>query len=296
MRICSFLPSGTEILCALGAGEDIVGVSHECHYPPEVLQKPKIIRTILDPEQMSSEDIDRKVRHSLKYQESLYRVDEQMLRQLHPDLIVTQQLCEVCAVNLDHILKVIRTLKSQPQLVALHPHTIQDMFEEIQLLGEATGRQHQAMALVDTCQGRIRKIQRLIDGARRPRIFCLEWLNPPMASGHWVPEMVHLAGGIEVLGRAGEASRYVKGSEIIAARPEILVLMPCGFSIERTRREWSLVTHQPWWQALPAVREGRVFIADGPAYFNGAGPRLIDGIEQLANLIHPNRVEYGFPL
>lgn len=290
MRICSLLPSGTEILYALGLGDQVVGVSHECDYPPEARQKPRVIRTAIDSEYASSEAIDQAVRASLARAEPLYQIDTDALSRARPDLIVTQELCEVCAIDEREVSEALRRLPYRPQVVSLHPHTLEELLAEIPLVGERTGRRREAERLVASLRERIARVRECLSGiTERPRVFCLEWLAPPMASGHWVPEMVELAGGTEVLGRAGEPSRYVTGEAIASAEPDVVVLMPCGFSIERTRAELSLVTGQPWWGALPAVRRGRVTLVDGPAYFNRPGPRLVDGIELLAGLLHPDR-------
>jgi len=289
MRICSLLPSATEILYALGLGDDIVGVSHECDYPPEALQKPRVIHSTIDHERLSSEEIDRAVHHTLERRESLYRIDEDVLRAAQPELIVTQELCDVCAVDTSTVSHALRVLSSQPKVVSLHPHTVSELLDEIHLLGKATGREAQAEALVLAFRQRIERIRTRVAGAPRPRVFCLEWLGPLMAAGHWVPAMVELAGGHEVLGRDGKASHYVSPDEVASADPEVLVIMPCGFSIQRTRQELSGITTQPWWSALPAVRRQRVYLVNGPAYFNRSGPRLIDGMEILAGLIHPDR-------
>jgi len=287
MRICSLLPSGTEILFALGLDEEIVGVSHECDYPPQACGKPKLIHTAIEPDRLSSTLIDQAVRESIRRGEHLYQVDTEALRGAKPDLIVTQELCEVCAIDTDEVAKAIRALDHRPQLIALHPHTLADMLKDIRLIGERIDRREQAAQLLASLQARIERVKTLVAGRPRPRVFCLEWLKPPMASGHWVPEQVEIAGGTEVLGRVGEPSRYVTWDEIAAAKPEVLILMPCGFSIERTRTELSLITEEPLWRELPAVRAGKVYLVDGPAYFNRSGPRLVDGIELLAGLLHP---------
>ncbi len=290
MRICSLLPSATEILYALGLGDEIVAVSHECDYPADALQKPKAIRTVIDQDHASSETIDQQVRQALRDHESLYQVDTALLARLAPDVVVTQELCEVCAIDTATVFVALRALPHPPQVVTLHPHTIEHMFGEIRLLGQVTGRDEEAQRLITSARARIERVQaRLRDVTHRPRVWCIEWLKPPMASGHWVPEQVALAGGVEVLGRPGEPSRYVSEEEIVASKPDILVLMPCGFPIERTRRELAILTAQPWWSRLPAVQRGQVFIVNGPAYFNRSGPRLIDGIELLAGVFHPDR-------
>ena len=290
MRICSLLPSATEILYALGLGESVVGVSHECDYPAEALRKPHVIRTVIDHEQASSEAIDQAVRTALAQHTSLYELDDDLLHQLQPELVITQELCDVCAIDSSHVARAVSRLPSQPRIVSLHPHTVEDMLEDILRVGEATDRRGQAEQVVASCRARLHDVRARVAGVmRHPRVFCLEWLKPPMASGHWVPEMVELAGGVEGLGRAGAPSRYVSGEEIVAAKPEVLILMPCGFSIERTQQELDQVTCESWWAELPAVRSGRGHLVNGPAYFNRSGPRLIDGVELLAGLLHPQQ-------
>jgi iron complex transport system substrate-binding protein len=288
MRICSLLPSATEILFALGLGDEIVGVSHECGYPPEARAKPCMIRTTIDQGTCSSEAIDQAVRAALACRTSLYVVDEQALRDAQPDLIVAQELCEVCAIDSSEVVAATRALSRPPRVLSLHPHTLREALEGIRLVGEVTGRMDEADQLLASLWARLERVRERVAALPRPRVFCLEWLNPPMASGHWVPEQAAWAGGLEVLGRAGEPSRYVSDEEIAAAQPEVVVLMPCGFSIERTRRELSVVQAQSWWRQVPAVRDGRVYLVDGPAYFNQSGPRLVDGVELLERLLHPD--------
>ena len=290
MKICSLVPSGTEILYALGLGDEIVGISHECDHTPDALTKPRILRTIINQDHLSSEEIDGAVRASIKHQQSLYRVDLDALQRAQPDLILTQELCDVCAVDTAQVSEVLRVLPYKPRVISLHPHTLSEALENIRLVAEATGRQAQAEQLLALFRERIHRVQERLAGlSHRPRVFCVEWLEPPMACGHWVPEMVERAGGMEVLGQAGEPSRYVTPEEIVAAQPDVLVLMPCGFPIERTRKELSALMDQSWWHHVPAVGDGRVYLVNGPAYCNRSGPRLIDGIELLAKLLHPDR-------
>ncbi len=291
MRICSLLPSATEIVFALGLGDELVGVSHECEYPPSARQKPTVIHSTLHQEgPLSSLGIDRAVQASLRERRSLYQVDEALLHSLQPDLIITQALCDVCAIETVQVARLAHALPSRPAVLSLHPHTLSEALEDLRRIGDATGRRAQADALVRTLHQRLERVRTLVAKTTyRPRVFCLEWLEPPMASGHWVPEMVEVAGGQEVLGRAGVPSRYVTWPEIADARPEVLILMPCGFPIERTRQELSVVTAQPLWTSLPAVRAGRVYLANGPAYFNCSGPRLVDGVELLAGIFHPQQ-------
>ena len=291
MRICSLLPGGTEILFALGLEEAIVGVSHECDYPPPAARKPKIVRTDIDQDRLSSEAIDQAVQAAVQSGAILYQVNEEILRAADPDLLVTQELCRVCAIETTQVHRLLGVLPRRPEVIALHAHTIAEVLEEIRTIGAATGRARAAKEVVAALTERLERVRTLVAGRPRPRVFCLEWLKPPMACGHWVPEQVACAGGDEVLGRTGAPSRYVTWEEITAARPDVLLLMPCGFSIERTRRELSAVTGQPQWQALPAVRNRRGYLMNGPAYFNRPGPRLVDGVELLAGLLHPERCD-----
>jgi iron complex transport system substrate-binding protein len=288
MRICSFVPTATEILFALGLDEEIVGVTHECLYPPHAANRLKVVRTTLDSDGLGSAAIDRAVRTAIRAGRSLYRIDPQALKAAQPDLIIGQSLCDVCAAGGHEVAEALRVLPGRPEVLTLHPHTIREAMDDIRLLGEVTGRRKQARALLEGMQRRLAELKKRLGGVRRhPRVFCMEWFEPPMACGHWVPEMVALAGGREVLGRRGRPSRYVSWEQIAGARPDVLVLMPCGFSIERARGELPLLTREPQWAGLPAVLDRRVFLVDGPAYFNGSGPRLIDGIELLAGLFHP---------
>lgn len=270
----------------MGLGDDVVGVSYECDYPPEARGKPVVVRTRIDQDALDSRAIDERVRASLRRRESLYDIDVEALKRLRPDLIVTQQLCDVCAVGSSQVTQALGALPHQPQVLALHPHTLEDALEDLRRVGEATQRAAEAERILRSLRSRLARVEAAVAGAPRPRAFCLEWLDPPMASGHWVPEQVERSGGFEVLGRARQPSHYVTPEEIAAAQPEVLVLMPCGFSIERTQREAARLTAAPWWRALPAARSGRVYLVDGPALFNRPGPRLVDGVELLAALFH----------
>ncbi len=292
MRICSFVPSATEMLYALGLGDSVVGVTHECDEPAEAARKPVLIRASIDHAAASSAAIDAAVHESLRSATPLYTLDTEGLRRAAPDLIITQDLCDVCAIDISLVTQALGALDRRPQVLALHPHTVDESLDQLRLIGEATGRAGEAGAMLSALRERLGRIERLLDGAPRPRVFCLEWLEPPMASGHWVPQQVALAGGEEVLGRAGAASRYVTWDEVAAARPEVLILMPCGFSIDRTRQELPRLKEQACWPKLPAVQRGQVYLVNGPAYFNRSGPRLVDGVELLARLLHPDRVPH----
>lgn len=287
MRICSLLPASTEILLALGLGDQLVGVSHECVLPPEGDAIPRVIRTAIDQAHAGSRTIDDAVRSSLAGGASLYTVDQAALEAARPDVIITQSLCKVCAVKAPDVIAASRALTPKPEIITLHPHSLEDIFRDIRLLGHATHRNAQARQLVNACLERMDRVRRRVAGQPPVSVACIEWLAPLMACGHWVPEQVACAGGRELLGRAGGASRYITWDELIRAQPEALILMPCGFPIERTRREMALLTVHPAWSQLPAVRQERVHLVDGPAYFNCSGPRVVDGIELLAELLHP---------
>jgi len=288
MKICSLLPSATEILFALGLGEAVVGVSHECDFPPEARRKRCVIRSVLVPERHSSVAIDAAVREHAARHASLYELDVEALRELRPDVIVTQELCGVCAIETRDVLRAIEALPGSPTVLSVHPHTISEMLDDIRCLGEALGRPGQAAHVIEDCQARIERVRRRMGGVTaRPRVACLEWLDPLMFAGHWVPEMVGLAGGCDLLGASGEPSGYVEWERLRRAQPEVLVLLPCGLPMERARRELASLEALAGWEDLPAVRQRRVWLVDGPAYFNRSGPRLVDGVELLAHLFHP---------
>ena len=287
MRILSLLPSATEIVYALGLGDRLVGVTHECVFPPEARAKPVVTVPRFASEALDSRSIDEAVRQA-RPGWSVYEIREDLLRALQPDLILTQDLCDVCAVSYDEVRRAARVLNSAATIVSLEPRTLDEMLETIRLVGDLTGRQRAAADLVARLRERIEGVaghaQRL---GQRPGVACVEWFDPPYVAGHWVPEMVELAGGIDLLNRPGQPSRRVPWDEVATAAPEVLVLLPCGLSLERARAELPALRAQVGWAALPAVRDGRVYLVHGPAYFNGAGPRLVDGLEILAHLLHP---------
>lgn len=289
MRIISLLPSATETLYALGLADQITGVSHECDFPPEALQQPRVMRTTLDPSLDSSAEIDAAVRAALSRGEQLFTLDQEAFHRAQPDLIIAQELCDVCAISTTDVVRAAKALPVMPRILSLHPHTLDEALGDIRAIGEATGCLQAAEQLIAESRRRLAQVHARVNDATRPSVFCLEWLQPPMATGHWVPDMVARAGGREVLGRSGERSRYVSREEIAAAAPEVLILMPCGVSPERAQREIASWSAQSWWTELPAVQAGRVHIVDGSAYFNRPGPRLIDGVEQIAALLHPMR-------
>jgi iron complex transport system substrate-binding protein len=287
MRICSFLPGATETAFALGLGDDIVGVTHECDYPPDAKYKPVMVHSAIDAARMSSGEIDRKVGELLQAGRGLYTINEQAFVEAAPDLILTQGLCEVCALDFNDVVKAAGLLARPPQILSLNPKSVADILEDIRRIGGATQRDDSAEELVRNCT---KRIERVGYGAEsyRPRAVCIEWFDPLYTAGHWVPEMIALAGGYDTLGRQGEPSAKVEWNQIVDARPEILLLMPCGFDTRRAVKESAPLRALPGWSDLPAVKTGNVYALNGNAYFSRPGPRLIDGLEILARLIHPD--------
>ncbi len=289
MRIVSLLPAATEICFALGLGDDLVGVSPECDFPSAVREKPVLSRALLQYEGKTSGDTSRMVGERLESGGALYQVDESALRASGPDLILTQGLCDVCAPTLGDVEDVARRLPWTPAIESLDPHRLEDMLQDILRVGRACGIEARAAEVVAALRERIDRVaERASTALVRPRTVCLEWLDPLFLGGHWVPEMVALAGGIDVLGKTGEKSRRIQPNEIVVASPDVAVLMPCGFDLDRTRQEAPVVTATPWWTDLPAAREDRVWIVDGSSYFNRPGPRLVDGLEILAHIVQPD--------
>jgi len=287
MRIVSLLPSATEVVCALGLADELVAVTHECDYPPAARAKPAVTASALH-EGADSATIDRLVSGSVHDHRSIYALDERMLAELRPDLILTQELCDVCAVSYSDVRQAARILPGDTTVVSLEPLTLGDILGTIALVGRLTGREREATALVDGLRARIERVERTVTAAAaRPRVYCMEWVDPPFRAGHWIPEMARLAGGEEALGHEGAPSTRTTWDEIAAAAPEMVVAMPCGFDADRAERELRLVTSRPEWRGLPAVARGDVWVSDGSAYFARPGPRMVDGLEILAHALHP---------
>jgi iron complex transport system substrate-binding protein len=292
MRICSFLPGATEIAFALGLGDQIVGVTHECDYPAEAQQKPVVVRSAFDSSRMSSSEIDDKVAELLQAGKGLYRIDERALIAANPDVILTQGLCEVCALDYHEVVIAAEKLPHQPKVISLSPHNLNDVLADILRVGEATQRQSAAALLVNDLRQRIEQVGHR-EPDTRPRVVCLEWFAPLYTAGHWVPEMVALAGGFDVLGKQGEPSTKIAWTDVVNAKPDVLLLVPCGFDVRRTVKESTPLRAFPGWNEIPAVRTGNVFALNGNAYFSRPGPRLINGLEILARIIHPETVTWS---
>ncbi len=295
MRICSLLPGATEVVAALGLSDALVAISHECDYPPEIRPKPVVIKSAVDPQRTSSPAIDRQVREAMRNGDGLYRIDESLLNSVSPDLIITQSLCDVCAVTPTEVQRALAGLKRKPRVLSLDPTDLESVFRDIGAIGSATGSDAQARRLVQGLKDRIARVQALVQEEPRRRVACIEWLEPLYCAGHWVPEMVSLAGGVDLLATAGAPSARIAWDQVLAATPDVLVLMPCGFDIDRTCSELDLLTSRPGWNDLPAVRHKEVYAVEGAAYFNRSGPRLVDGVELLAVLFHSHRFGKRFP-
>jgi iron complex transport system substrate-binding protein len=285
MRICSLLPGATEIAYLLGLADHIVGVTYECHYPVDAKQKPVIVRSVIDSGRMSSEEIDRKVGELLQTGRGLYSIDEKNFLTAAPDIIFTQGLCDVCALDYDVVLKAAQRLPRMPVILSLNPHSLNDLLDDILRIGVATQREPAAESLVHDLRRRIEAIGMCEPDYRR-RVVCLEWFEPLYVAGHWVPEMIALAGGFDVLGRKGEPSFKVEWQTVRDANPDVIFLMPCGFDVRRTVNEATRLRCRDGWNDLAAVKAGYVFALNGNAYFSRPGPRLVNGLEMIARLLH----------
>jgi iron complex transport system substrate-binding protein len=282
MRIVSLVPSATEMLFALGLGDDVVGVTHECDYPADAQGLPKVTRDVL-PTGLSSAEIDAAVKERTLAGESIYHLDADALHELAPDLIVTQALCSVCAVSYDDVRAIAEEIDTQPMVISLDPRTVGEILGDARTLAQATDTKDAAVDLVQEASARIDRIRVLTRKARRrPRVVALEWLDPPFAAGHWTPQLIEFAGGEDVLGFAGENSEQCSWEQVAAAEPDVVIVMPCGYDAEIAHREAEMHRDE-----LAAIGAGEVVAVDASAYFSRPGPRVIDGLELLAHILHP---------
>ncbi|HTA35000.1 MAG TPA: cobalamin-binding protein [Solirubrobacteraceae bacterium] len=284
MRIVSLVPHATELLFALGAGADVVGVTHECDFPAAAATRAQVTRDAL-PGGLSAGEIDTAVRERTLAGEAIYTLDRERLAALEPELIVTQALCPVCAVSYEEVAAFAESLPSRPRVIALDPKTLGETLGDVRTIAQATGRRDAGVELVEDAATRIDRVKLAVRGQRRPRVAALEWLDPVYVAGHWTPQLIELAGGDDVLGLPGEPSRTVSWEELIASRPDVVVVMPCGYDAPRAHAEGIAYVHQ-----LAALRAQRVFAVDASAYFSRPGPRLIAGLELLAQILHPDHV------
>lgn len=289
MKICCLLPSATEIAYAVGLGNEVAGVTYGCDYPLDARRKPVVVHSRLL-RKLTAAEIDRQVGEFVARGESLYRIDAEALQQIQPDLILTQELCHVCAASPDDIVSALEGLPKTPQLLTLNPHTLGDVWNNIREVGRATGHNEEADALATRLEERVREVSRLVNGRPYPRVVCLEWLDPPYIAGHWVPEMVGVAGGVDVLGHVAQPSFRTDWNTVIAAQPEIIVLMPCGYDLQETLDEYAAWNPPNGWATVPAVLNDNVFAVDATSHFSRPGPRLAEGVEALASVFHPELV------
>ena len=287
MRIVSLLPSATEILFALGLGEQVVGVSHECDYPSAARTKPVVIHSRI-PRDTTPLEIDRLVRQFTARGESVYSVDAEALKRLAPDLIVTQNLCSVCAASPEDLAAVLATFEYRPEVLSLDPLDLGDVWRDILWVGDETMRGHEAEHLLESIGARLAAVEsEIAQTVCRPRVAFLEWLQPVYVGGHWVPEMIELAGGRDIFGKLRTPSFSLPLEDVVTAQPDVLVIAPCGYNADQARAEYGSVTFPREWQEMPAVHNNQIYYVDANAYFSRPGPRLITGLEILAKLFHP---------
>jgi len=287
LRIVSLLPSATEIIHFVGADDALVGVTHECDYPPGVENLPRLTGTSIDQHSMTSAEIDAAVGERLTDSDSIYSLDAKLLEELNPDLVLTQGLCDVCAVSSNVVEKATAALPEMPRVLSMNPTTLNEVLALTVEVGGVVGRGVEARAKVDALRERLARVEKGVAGLPRPRVGCIEWLDPPFSAGHWVPEMVRLAGGEDLFARAGEPSERLSWEEVFGAAPEVLVLMPCGFDAARAVGEARVLPGILGWEELPAVKSGRVWAVDANSYYSRPAPRLVEGVEILARILHP---------
>jgi iron complex transport system substrate-binding protein len=295
MKIVSFLPAATEIVYTLGLEDALVGITHECDHPSGVREKPVVVRSAVPYPDEDPGTIDRLVKERFATGRSLYLVDEALFGALAPDLLLTQELCQVCAPSGNEVSALLRGLERPPEVLYFSPHSIEGIFANVLALGEVAGRTAAAAAWIEAANARLERVRKAVAGAPRPRVACLEWLDPLFASGHWIPEQVELAGGEEGWGRAGAKSRERPFESLLAFDPEVIFLMPCGLPAGVALSQAPLLLDREGASEIAAVREGRVYAVDGQAYFARPGPRVVEGTELLAHLLHPERLPWTGP-
>jgi iron complex transport system substrate-binding protein len=288
IRIVSLLPAATEIVAALGLMEQVVGVSHECDFPTEANARPRVTHCPVHNTGLASGEVDQWVRRALRENGTIYVIDEPLLHELRPDVILTQKLCDVCAVGYGTVARLAETLPGPPQLVNLEPTSLADIFEDIRRVAETCGVPERAHKIIARLSERVEVVRRRADRiSYRPRCFLMEWVDPPFCSGHWGPELMEIAGGHDSLGRNHQPSAQIDWREVIDARPEIMVLALCGYDINRARRDYELLRSFPGFDSIPAAHDGEIYLVDASAYFARPGPRIVDSLEILAGILHP---------
>jgi iron complex transport system substrate-binding protein len=295
-RLISFLPAATEMVFALGAGDNLAGVSHECDFPPAARTKPVVVKPAPPFDAMTLSEIDSAVAQRIGSGQSLYEVDERLLREIAPTHILTQELCQVCAPSGNEITRALAALPVKPQILWFSPHGIEEIFGNVRELGAAIGLTAKAEAWITEARARLQKVaEKAKTASRRPRVFCLEWIDPYYCCGHWVPEVVEMAGGKDALGRKSKDSVRISWADIERWSPEIVIVSPCGFDTEKAVHQAEQLLKQPGWGDLPAARNDRVYAVDANAYFARPGPRVLDGVELLAHLFHPELFSWNGP-
>jgi iron complex transport system substrate-binding protein len=284
VRIVSLVPHATELCFAIGLGDELIAVTHECDYPPAALELPRVTRNVLAPG-LSAAAIHAAVSERVARGQSIYELDAELLRRLEPDLIITQQLCPVCAVSYEEVAALAAELPTRPRVISLDPHTLGEALADVRTVAQATGRRDEAVALIARSAGRIDRVRLALRGVRRPAVAAIEWLDPVFAAGHWTPQLIEYAGGADVLGFPGERSQQIDWETAAAAEPEVVIVMPCGFDAPH-----ALEQARAHADRLAELRASRVVAVDAAAYFSRPGPRLIDGLELLAHILHPRQV------
>lgn len=289
MRIASLLASGTEIAHALGLGPNIVAISHECDYPPELLDRPRVTRPRFDPQGLTSGEVDAAVREAMATAGSVYAIDDQLLRQAAPDLVLTQAVCEVCAVPAADARLAAESLNADATVLSLDAHTVDGILETILQVGDAANVADVARRYVGELRARLQRVHEAVHDLPRPTVLGLEWLDPPFVPGHWVPEMIELAGGTNLSGEIGARSTQAEWSDLEGLDPDVLLIMPCGYDLEAARNDADAAADRLLMLAPRAIREGRAYVVDASSYFNRSGPRVVEGVEITAALLHPDR-------
>jgi iron complex transport system substrate-binding protein len=288
MRVISLLPAGTEIAGALGLMDQVVGVSHECDFPEEANERPHVTHCWIHNAGLTSREVDAWVRRALRENGTIYTIDEPLLRRLRPDIILTQKLCDVCAVGYGTVAKLAQTLPVPPQVLNLEPTSLPDIFDDVQRVADACGIRERARQLIATLSERVERVrERAATITNRPRCFLMEWVDPPFCAGHWGPELVEIAAGHDPLGRKHQPSAQIEWQQVLDARPEIIVLALCGYDVARVRRDYRLLRRFPNFESIPAARTGQVYLVNAGAYFGRPGPRIVDSLEILAGILHP---------
>ena len=295
MRVVSLLPAATEIVAALGRTADLVGVSHECDWPPEVASRPRVTHCEIHGGGLPSDETDRWVANALATTGTLYTLDEALVRRLAPDVVITQQLCDVCAVGYESVTAFAAALEKPPRVVSLAPSSVEDVLEDVLRVARALGAESRGADVVAALRERIAAVRDRAAALPRRRCALLEWIAPPYRSGHWDPELVELAGGEELLGRRGEDAARVAWEAVVEAAPDVIVLACCGYDVERTLADVPLLRERSGWVSIPAVRNGEVWAVDGSAYFSRPGPRIVDSLELLASMLHPEKFPATLP-